>query len=245
MTTTFALAMSTVDRGPVNYLGQTLASLGRGGVFASPLNAGVVVADGGSTDATSLTRARGTWPVTSLYGRQGQSAPTTAIQALESAIGHEAEWIIWLEDDVLVCGAFLESVDGWLTDHATPDYRLYALYCPYPEVRRAWQAHATSWRYPLAAFYGSQALVLRREDVRSLITYFWASPWREAPSSQGFDLCLRDWHRQVYPGLDAMLATVPCLVNHVGHVSALGHDAVFHTAPAWGGEDWSYQRLPC
>ena len=112
-----------------------------------------------------LDRELGDWPVLLHQGERGQTANRTSIEAITAGLESGAPWIISTEDDIAVCGRFIESVDAWLARHAREDRKVYTLYTPYEEVRLQHRAGRESWEYPVGKFYGTQALVIRAEDA--------------------------------------------------------------------------------
>jgi hypothetical protein len=236
--TRYALCLKTVNRGRVNYLADTLASLARGGVFASAIPHEVHVIDGGSADMAHLDALKDYADTVLHLSQGGQTSNQTSIRGLEVALATGVPWIVMLEDDLHVCARFLESVDRWLGEHAHPGYHLYTFYAPYKEVRRAADSGQSTWPYAIASFYGTQCWAVRREEAQRLVAWYPTSRWAEL--KQGFDLFLKDANQGLWPDVQHFLASAPCFVQHIGRASALGHTERYHFCSSFRGEAWSY-----
>jgi rSAM/selenodomain-associated transferase 2 len=156
-----------------NGLGRTLAAL-QGQV------AGIVVADGGSTDGTlGIAAAAGARIVPAGGGRGGQLAAGAAAVT--------APWILVLHADTLPGPGWIEAARAFAADPANADraaYFRFALDDPAPEARRlerlvAWRCRA------LALPYGDQGLLIRRGFYEAL------GGFRPIPLMEDVDLVRR------------------------------------------------------
>lgn len=244
-----AVVMPTVDRSSVGggeqYFWATIDNLHRGGLFHSRRRATFIVSDGtGGVDLSSPQRPR---PL-GISGTQHHGCTTRLLPCenagrallLGSLTG--APWVLYLEDDIDVCAAFLDSVGAWLDDHADPAHRVYAFGAAYtPQIEAEIARGSSAWEYPVHAFYGTQAIALRAEGARSLGDYWQQNPMVRGVSAPGqYDLMLQDWLRARYVD-GKILASCPSFVSHTGVRSSIRPD---DPAPpvfdSWRGREWRY-----
>jgi hypothetical protein len=214
-----AIAMRTADRSPYhNYLADTLAKLQAGRrLHLFPTSPRVNWLP--DTDARVHVPDR-------LLTPNANASRMLLVTAEET----DAEWCLFLEDDLVFCRDFLASVEYWLETHARPDRRLYAFHAAYAEICS--RTAEGEWDYPIGAYYGCQAFALRREDALS------AARWTEgSPKTRGFDLLLKGWARETWPEIRYFLASAPCFVQHVGRESVI-LPGRFHQNQSFPGEDW-------
>lgn len=234
----YAILLRTLDRTPkANYLGATMRSLERGGLWDSRIPFTLTVVDSGSPDPAGFL-ARELGPLSGRVevdlpadGRRTHNANATRAMELGALSG--ADWVLMLEDDIEVCARFLESVDAWLTHHAAPEFPLYTFGCPYPHVEQARRSGRTSWPYPVRDFYGAQCYAVSRARAISLVPWLQCHPlYCGRPRSH--DLLLHDWAGEF--GAHYYLASVPSFVQHVGRESAL--DNAYFDFPSFRGTAW-------
>jgi len=160
-------------------LGRTLAALA-GQV------AGVVVADGGSTDATiAIARAAGARVVAAEGGRGGQLTAGAAVLT--------APWVLVIHADTLPGPGWVEAARAFAADPANAEraaYFRFALDDASPEARRlerlvAWRCRA------LALPYGDQGLLIRRGFLDEL------GGFRPIPLMEDVDLVRRIGRRRL------------------------------------------------
>jgi len=238
-----ALSLITVDRSPRrNYLGQTLQSLAAGGIRNTSVPWSLDIVDSGSTDSFFETEGVPEWlrdPRVRLHrpsDGESRGPNANAAEALRQAAGRQADWVLFLEDDILVCAHFLDSVSGWLDDHSSESHRVVAFGAAYRELIALREAGRARWEYPISAFYGTQCIALRTHDAADVATY-----WQHEDRQCLYDLLLKYWARERYPAHEYFAASVPSFVQHVGRDSAI-HYGRFHEFAAWAGSDWSYCR---
>lgn len=236
----YVIVISTADRHPQkNYLIDTLNGLQQ--VFTSKIPHEVVVSDSGvghlhRTRASVWFHSQGYEPCVTTPGRKG-STPDNAAEGLRMAVMYEPEWIIFLEDDIEVCGSFLESVDAWLTENATvwvPVYPLCAAYGKNAGRNREDKA----WKYGLGGFYGTQAYAIPARYAVDLANYLETQAFYRNQTN-GHDLLLKDWVLSRFPNCTHLLAPGMDFVQHVGRESSL-HPGRFHVYPHFGGSNWTY-----
>lgn len=240
----FAIVISTADRTPAkNYLIDTLNNLMQSGLFNSSVSHTVIVVD---TGKGVLQRARAAiWfashriPVQIVTPERKGSSPDNAAEGLIAAYQTGAEWVLFLEDDIEVCGSFLESVNGWLRDNADPLVPVYS-FCACYSKNAGRERTAKSWKYGLGSFYGTQAYAIRASDAPSLASFLQREA-RDRNQTNGHDLLLRDWVLERYPETTHFLAPGMDFIQHVGKESSI-HAGRFHSYPHFGGYGWQYEN---
>lgn len=241
----FAIVISTADRSPArNYLVDTLNALMQSGVFSSAIPHRVIVVD---TGKGVMQRSRAAiWfashgiPVEIVTPERHGSSPDNAAEGLWAAASTvNAEWVLFLEDDIEACGSFLESVDAWLRDHATDDVPMYP-FCAAYSKNAGRERSAKSWKYGLGSFYGTQAYAIRGKDAVSA-SVFLRKEARARNQTNGHDLLLRDWVLSEYPDCTHLLSPGMDFVQHVGKESSI-HAGRFHSYPHFGGYGWRYEN---
>lgn len=229
----FAVVMITIDRSPKpNFIGQTLAALDRSGVFQSLLLDSFTIFDSGSASLKFLPMING-WPVL--------SAKRCPVENTAAALRHGAEsgspWVLFLEDDIDVCGRFLESISMWLEDHAE-GYEVFPLGANYNTIIAMERLGKTSWRYAVEQFYGTLAVAMRAETAGQVADYLMQR--RGSTEGSPYDLYMADWARE--RGITYFLTPVPSFVQHTGVESVIRPGSIFHVYESWPGPDWSYKR---
>lgn len=146
------------------------------------------------------------------------------------------EWVLHLEDDVQPCADVLGSVTRWLTRHAREDRRI-ALFWSKDE----YAAVDGVGDHPRDQLFGAVAVAMRRSDALDCGDWIarHARRWRSGTARlRGFDKLIRAWHRDRYPDLPAVSASVPSLFQHIGKSSSLSHlypRGGFWTSPTFTG----------
>jgi len=256
-----AITIITVDRTPRrNYLGQTAANFIRGGVFDSPRFHSLHIADSGGHEGWPdrgverlLTLVgpkypyrwiRSTGASHSAYVYRTATARTACVNAsaaLDAGMATDAQWILFCEDDLDVCGDFLDSVGRWLDIYGDPKYHVFPFGAAYPQVKDAAQRLEFFWEYPVTKFYGTQCFAIRRPEAQSLSDYWRVTPKVVGVHSPGaFDLMLAEWHQQKFPEQPYLLASAPSFVQHIGRDSVATGVANTHQFLSWPGPFWTF-----
>jgi hypothetical protein len=241
-----AIVMITKDRmekGKQNYIQQTVGSLYHSGLLASRTRYEFHIFDGGSK---SLNYLRETpfyssvcgYNIHSVDGRLVSNAliPPNVNAGRALIYGGsrvpDADWVLFLEDDIEVCKDFLDGVAVYV-QYKNPLYKVCTFYTPYREVEDQYKMFGKgTWAYPVKAFYGTQAFAIRPPDALSLGNYLCNLSY---PTSS-YDIEMKNWHgNEGY-----FLASVPCYVQHIGKDSLLFEDEKrFHQCTSFQGVDWS------
>lgn len=243
-----AVTMITVDRSlkgkRTNYLGETLRNLDRSKVFDSPRLRNFIICD-------SLSDPR-LWCAEELVYRadriesidtaKGRLACENAGHALICGGLTGTKWVLFLEDDIDVCQDFLGSVGRFLDKYGSKaHFRLYAFGAAYDQLNQQRRQGYDYWRYPVGAFYGTQAFAIRAEDAVSLGRYISSNPMvRGVYNPNAYDLMFHDWASVNYPGCE-FLASAPSFVEHIGRESVCTGKNETHRFESWPGREWSYQ----
>jgi len=212
--------MRTADRSPKqNYLGATLASLRRGGLFQNDIHVF-------PTDPDVRWMASSLMPPMTMYP---PTARRTANQNGLAPIGLldtiDADWIILSEDDLEWCADPLGSMSLWLAIHARPEVLIYRFFA----FDRLTPVSPDAGTAPLREQKGSQVVALRANDARRFAAWAETHPisWRPSGAPfqnrphDGFDKLLGYWALQDRPSVATGLVSRPFFVRHLGVQSSL------------------------
>lgn len=212
-------SLITIDRtlfGKENYLTTTIDNLGRSNFFTSKHHRGLRIFD-------------------SIGYAANENAGRALLNSGELALERDAQWVLFLEDDLDFCADFLDGVSLYLSRFATEEYRIISLACPYNQVTHS----KNFWLYPIDAFFGTQCFAIRPHDAISLGSFLFSNPTSHKPTE--YDLMVYDWMRVEYPHLRHHLASAPSFVQHIGRESICTDLAITHQSPSWPGREWSYK----
>jgi hypothetical protein len=255
-----SIVMRTCDRFPKpNYLGRTLDNLARSGLWNSRVNytLDIVFSQYPGNDWRDII-GRVDSRVNLGYFFHDRDTPLTpnetAAKAISIGAGYSPDLLLFLEDDIDVVDCFLESTLSWLEDHSQPPYLLYPLGANYPDVLPSLAKGATSWKYPIEKFYGSQAYAVPRRAIQHLASWLpkhLAHSGETTPGSghidlspgkfvRNHDLLLHEWAWSVDPLAKYFLTPVPSFVQHIGEESTAGNRHFIY--PSWPGRGWRYEK---
>lgn len=243
---THAYVMITMDRHPgPNYLHQTLTSLAPSRL---PENSLLALFDSRPhnqqrprhhCDLMLSTGLKRIFYPTDSRGRI--QANENASAALSWGAKHSSEWVIFLEDDLLFCADFFNSIQRWLSKHAKMNRRIYSFGCAYPQVENKGELNHECWdHYAIESFYGTQCFAVRREDAVDLAAYLLHQCFAERFKPGEYDLGIAHWHSVRYPELGYFSASCPSFVQHIGTHSSIRPDSEPFNFPSWPGPEWSY-----
>ena len=241
-----AIVMITIDRsasGRENYLASTMQSLKDSGMQRTKVPYDFYIFDGGSESIDYISALRSDiFPIT-IYVPIGHklSPNMNAGRALLIGSQVQADWVLFLEDDIEVCKDFLDGVAWWLNHFADTRHRLFTFYTCYHEVEQQHKGSGVgSWEYPVDKFYGTQCMALRPREAQSIGEYLVGLSY---PTSS-YDIEIQNWTKAfpnlMQEGSECFLASVPCFVQHIGEQSVLFNDPKrFHQCTSYQGKDWS------
>lgn len=241
-----SVAIKTMNRKPtggINYLGDTLQNLVRGGIFKSDILSSLAIVDSGSQDIKEFwgeETAKADLPDYVYIDYDDDKIRTlhqNAARAIRIASQDlDATWCLVLEDDIDVCSNFLESVLSWLESHASPSHRMYAFGANYSQIKSAVEQGDSYWLYPVSAFYGAQSLAWHREDAIHLADWLGDDPSFNGVKNHGHDLLLQKWAQSL--DITYFKASAPSFVQHIGRQSGIGNR--FFSFDSFPGREWSY-----
>jgi hypothetical protein len=257
----------------VNYIANTLRNLTRSDIFQSRTSWTFDIIDSGS-DASyaqefgihqfvldgNLARpplfVDGKFVSTVVYHNDGwhRNANQNFLEAMRVGADRNAEWVVFIEDDVDVIHEFADGVADWLDDHAKPDTHVYVFGAaclpgtPKDLKDRAkmdgtmWETSQQDgeWTYPSNKFMGTQCIALRTEDVVAMVAWL-GKDKQFNKRAYGYDCEMRRWAEDAF-GKDAKFTcTAPSFVQHTGDESAI-HLGRFHIYASWPGPHWTYKK---
>lgn len=250
----------TVDRRPdENYLGTTLRNLKRAGVWESDRLHSVHIFDSGRVyrpDDAPL-RIADHWPAPALADILGTgtivhpaaerySGKQNCARALVRASSTDADWVLQLEDDLDVCGQFLDSMGRWIDRHATDDVPVYSFASDHATVAANVRRGEASWKEPVEYYWGNQCLLMRRETAKDIGMWFQDHPFYThvdgRQDENAHDLELHHW--AAARGVTHFRQSCPSFVQHIGFVTSVpgnakgGKQVQF---PSWPGPNWIYR----
>jgi hypothetical protein len=231
-----AVVMITVDRFPAtNYFRSAIQNLIRGRMFTSSRLQSFTVVDSGSPHPLDhLSPLLGVWASYDT-ATQKRNPTENVIQALELGASKRAKWVLFLEDDIDVCGDFLDSIGAWLDEHEVIDRLVYSFGVCYDEIERLAQEGKSFWNYPVDSFYGTCCFAVHRENAESLAEYL-----KRDVSITSYDLTMAAWAKTW--GQKFFLASVPSFVQHIGAESGIRPGSAPISYSSWPGATWSYLR---
>lgn len=233
-----AVTMRTNDRSPgPNYLRQTLNNALRAGIMTSShLAAFDIVTSHPMTPALReefhLALAKS---VTTPQIRESKRVLTPngcATEAHAVADSHDADYVLFIEDDLDFCSKFLESVVAWLQRYAEPQYPLYTFGSAAVSTVRSGAKPVR-----IGIFFGTQCYAIARRDHGGLVRWLVDNPTYNG-KPRCHDLRLHHWADQLRA--THFLASCPSFVQHVGSISGMGCTEVLF--PSWCGRDWTYMN---
>jgi hypothetical protein len=250
---TLSIAIRTVDRSPrPNYLGETIAALSRAGVFSTDVVKRISLCDSGSPDAQAfierhVTALQLSLPVLRVYLTKFRlTANENAARALKYASDADADWVLFLEDDIDVIGRFAESVSRWLSKYASENARIYTFGSTHPKVTERWLKNKRgAVDISSREFFGTTAYAIRTADAKQLADWQDRHPTYNG-KPQSHDLLIPAWLAERYPRSQRWVrASVPSFVQHIGDVSGLspGRTKIYRYV-TWPGEFWIYTLIP-
>jgi len=149
----------------------------------------------------------------------------------------ECDWVLHLEDDLVICTDFLGSVKRWLDKHAGRQ-KVYTFI-----TFKGSRPGKEEWLSPRTS-YGCMCVAMRYTDLKDFGKYVKKAlpKWRRSYSlgwrTSGFDMLMRQWAHEPF------VASHPDFVQHAGDESlthAFRKRSIMRTRH-FAGVDWSYQQ---
>jgi glycosyltransferase involved in cell wall biosynthesis len=230
--------MISMDRSPnENYLERTLDNLNKA-THAQLDN--LIVSDSHNSAYVSILALR----------REGYKyvehepymcANLNVADALEQGASTDAEFVLFLEDDIDFIGDFLNSVSRWLDDHVSSLPIIYPLGANYDQVQQGFRRNETYWSYPVTQLYGTQAFIIRSRDVPSCCEYLRAHCYDLHEDGTRYDHLIRDW--MLSNGVTHIPTPCPSFVQHIGTTSIIKRRSAIHTFPSFPGNEYVYKGV--
>lgn len=249
----YLIVMRVIDRSPKqNYIYETMGSLISSGLFKSKIPFEMHLFDGGSPSINYLNQYK---KLNNLFIHKTPLEKKITrnenwLRSIQYCDGKDCEYVIQIEDDILVCNKWLESIDAFLKKHKklVDENPMVSFYAPYKEIERRTDKKMEYWPGSYQQFYGTQCIVFKRsialkvvEHIRNGIKNFDTYPFhfRKMKYASGMlgaciDLWLQEWGWYEYPGKN-FIASCPAFVQHIGETENKHlHQSHFL------GENWSY-----
>jgi len=243
----YSINILTIDRsrrGRSNYLPTTMRSLVASGLFDRS-DFRLTLWEGAPAKGDYLEEALREVPPAArsriIVDRSPE--PTHLIEhtarVLREAARSGSEYVLMLEDDILVVHDWLGCIDDWIERFfADADYPVATFFAAFDVVLRIWvatQGRVGWWRYPADHFWGTLCFALRPATALELADVV------ESRQHVGFPDIVMNKHF----GPDGyFLASVPNFVQHIGLESAALDDPGVRETPCFPGEDWTWVREP-
>lgn len=254
----YVIGMTAKDRDPrPNYIGETLESLKTSGVFDSDLLDGVHIFDSGSpsidyipTEYPVEIHTPKEWLIEhckKIYNKPHWNCITLYLNMFQMAnalADVDSKFVIMIEDDVIFCKDFLESVDKWVSDNFRPNKHkmvpVVSFFTPRISVKKEFKRKNRFWQYPSKNFYARQCVMVKREHCNDIARWF----FHEMPLKQGgHDLLFGRWMGSRFPKRPCLYASCPCFAQHIGLHSSFqdkNKQVVKPKSFCFKGENWSY-----
>lgn len=156
--------------------------------------------------------------ITFLTEEKRIDANANRAKLLEYCCNTGATYIIYMQDDVVVCPDFMNRVDAFIDKYS--DEVMWTFHAAYIEVVTTLKMKKDKWVYPYSKYYGSLCHILRNKDCLS-----YAQELKKQSSlgnEIGGDIILAHWLNEHYPKKH-IAASCPCYVQHIGDDSILSH----------------------
>ena len=160
-------------------------------------------------------------------------------EAIHVASQCEAKWVLFLEDDIEVCGEFLDSVGLWLDRNERNNRHVYVFGSVWSNGQEEYTEVLTS------NFFGTQAFAIRIEHGNSLAEFLVDNEFSQSDKGDAYDLILTKWAVTTWPHISHFGVSNPSFVQHIGMNSVINPRNDIHTFPSWPGKNWSYVSRVC
>lgn len=231
----FHAVMTTCQRRDADYLGDTLRSLSDGGFFDYP-GMHLDIFDSGSDDSSFLDVADGYGEAVSVHrSEQRLNQLQNTIRAWQAGAAADADYVVFLEDDIEVVPDIAERIERFVAEHAAGN-RAWSFHAAYDEIEFAAERGEDHHLLPCPNFYGSLCLVLGRADAAAFAR--WLERFRQSRGRRdAADLELNHWLVEE-AGVAHVCCAAPCLVQHVGRTSSLRRDGFIDNGSYWMNVRW-------
>lgn len=134
----------------------------------------------------------------------------------QNGIGNnKIDFIIWMDDDILVCKNFMKNADTWIKNYA--NYSLFSsLYVPYDTFFLSGRKYVCEANLP--GFYGTCCTIFKPQLAQFVIPYWFHEHFERFDYNP--DTRFRDSLRKTF-NIGKILVSFPSLVEHLNIGSAI------------------------
>jgi hypothetical protein len=250
----YLISMRTMDRFPKkSYMHKTMGSLIKSGLFESIIPFELHLFDGGSTSIDYLRQYKS---LDNLFIHKTNSKITRNenwLRSIEHIRYFNYDYVIQIEDDILVCDNWLESIDAYIKKHQKliDKNPMTSFYAPYKEIERKTSKKIEYWEQSYQQFYGTQCILFKKDIALKVIEYikngigdfdncsfkFRGEKYGRGMIGACIDLWLQEWGAANYSD-KYFLVSCPSFVQHIGEIENKHlHQSHFL------GENWSYKGI--
>lgn len=229
----YIMAMTVCNRLEKNgtpTLDLTIDSLKKSGLWQSKIDFTLVLHDSGSVDTSYLDKYESLPNVLVVKSKEKAGILKNAVLMLKYICKNlQADYILYIEDDILFCKNWIENLDHWTRSYIRPADWCFSFYCPYEHLS-PFGLNIFNWR--LDSFYGTQCFGVPFDKLASLTDFF------EKKNKEGYergnDMFLSEWIR-ISSRKESIKTSYPSIVQHMAIGSTL--DSYAHKSPSFLGED--------
>jgi hypothetical protein len=227
-----------------------MKSLISSGLFKSEIPFEIHLFDGGSASIDYLDEY---YPIRNLFIHKTKEKITRNenwLRSIEYCKDIDCEYVIQIEDDILFCNKWLESIDAYIKKHQSliDDNPMISFYAAYPEIEKRTKNKIEYWPGTFQQFYGTQCIVFKKDIALKAVDHIikginnfntYPFHFRKAQHAGGMigaciDLWLQEWGIHEYPKKSFILSC-PAFVQHIGETEGKHlHQSYFL------GQKWSY-----
>lgn len=248
----YFITMRCIDRSPnENYIHTTMKSLIKSGLFESDIPFEFHLFNGKVN--SSIEYLDQYKLLKNLYIHKTENEITKNenwLRSIKFVNSTDCDYVIQLEDDLLFCKDWLESIDVFIRKHKylVRNNPMVSFYAAYREIERRTNKKQEFWKQEYKKFYGTQCVLFSKdialkvvEHIENGIKNFDTYPFkiRSRKNAYGMksaciDLWLQEWGMNIYPS-NHFVVSCPAFVQHIGEVENKHlHQSYFL------GEEWSY-----
>lgn len=251
----YFIAMRVIDRSSgEHYTHTTMKSLINSGLFESKIPFELHLFDGGSSSIDYLNQYKS---LKNLFFHEAKEKTTKNenwLRSIEHCKDKDCKYVILLEDDLLFCKYWLESIDDYITKYQkfVNEAPMVSFYAAYQEIRRRTDEEKEYWRQRFQQFYGTQCILFKKDialkaaehitnGIKNINDYSFKFRGKNRRIPVGMmsaciDLWLQEWGVHEYPKRH-FFVSCPSFVQHMGEAENKHlHQSHFL------GEDWTYNK---
>ena len=248
----YFITMRCIDRSPKeNYIHTTMKSLIKSGLFESDIPFEFHLFDGKANSSTEYLDQYKS--LKNLYVHKTENEITKNenwLRSVKFVDSIDCDYVIQLEDDLLFCKNWLESINEYIEKHKylIRNNPMVSFYSAYKEIERRTIKKKDSWRQEYWKFYGTQCVLFKKDTALEVVNHiengiknFDTYPFkiRKRENAGGMkaaciDLWLQEWGTNTY-SKKHFIISCPSFVQHIG----IAENKHLHQSH-FLGENWSY-----